>query len=402
MPINPPVGQTTEPIQNADIAFVQLPRATLQAPTRGALGYAILNGILWMLQVGRNAEKVVVTIDYGSYLGPHDGTSLFERALDFLIESNSPKLQVIFPVGNAFEQKASLRSNQIGTSKKPSVWQWWVPPENEQVTFTEIWLGDQNFISSIGEFSLTITAPNGDTVSLESGGEVKTFTKDLKPFAAAYLANDRRSVLLQVNASKGGDAVVTAPSGRWNFSVFAKAKNRSLINFWVYANRGGRSTNTAQRSYQSRLIPVSKDTTVDGYASIIGMGCSGKSVLVGGVKLGALRRYGADIFKQAQFESLLAADYSSAGPGRGGAKLDKGPDWSAVTEQSSSLQGILGKGVRSGSSFRLKGTSSAPPQVARLVAMKQKPVVNLVNSIVDRKALQFRVGSEIVALPITQ
>ena len=401
LPINPPVGQATDSIQNADIAFVQLPRATLQAPTRGALGYAILNGILWMLRVGKESKKIVVTIDYGSYLGPHDGTSLFERALDALIESHSPKLQVIFPVGNGFEQKASLRSHQVGSRKTPSAWQWWVPPENEQATFTEIWLGDQSFNSTIDEISLTITAPNGDVVTLGAGGKAKDFTKHTKVFASVCLSDDCRSVLLKVNASKADDPYVSAPSGRWTFSIFAMAKNGSPVNLWVYANRGGRSTNTAQRSYQSRLIALSKDAVVDGGSSIIGMGCSGMSVLVGGARLGALRRYGEDVFTQSNCEGLLAANYSSAGPGRGSARLNKGPDWSAITEESSSLQGILGRGVRGGSSFRLKGTSSGPPQVARLVALGQKPVVGLVGPVGGGgEAVKFRVGAGIVGLPV--
>ena len=400
LPINPPVDQLTEPIENADIAFVQLPRATLQAPTRGALGYAILNGILWMLQIGKDSKTVVVAIDYGSYLGPHDGSSLFERALDFLIESNAPKLQVIFPVGNGFEQKASLWSDRVGSSKKPSVWQWWVPPENEQATFTEIWLGDQNFGSTIREFSMTITAPNGDAVTLRKGGEVKTFTKLSKIFANAYLARDCRSVLLKVNDTKGDEPHTRAPSGRWTFSVFARAGDGNAVNLWAYANRGGRSTNTAQRSYQSRLIPLSKDTVVDGESSIIGMGCSDCSVLVGGVKLMALRRYGADIFKQANSENLLAANYSSAGPGRGGTRMNDGPDYSAVTEESSSLQGISGRGVKSGSSFRLKGTSSGPPQVARLVVMRQTPVISLGRAVGALNEPQFRVGAGVIGLPV--
>ncbi len=61
--------------------------------------------------------------------------------------------------------------------------------------------------------------------------------------------------------------------------------------------------------------------------------------------------------------------YSSAGPARHGPlPLRIGPDYVLPCDESYALQGIRAGSTRSGSVFRLKGTSTAAPQLARHVA----------------------------------
>jgi hypothetical protein len=66
------------------------------------------------------------------------------------------------------------------------------------------------------------------------------------------------------------------------------------------------------------------------------------------------------------------ATYSSEGPARGappGVPAPRpGPDWALPTDETPILTGVPGAGNRSGASFRMVGTSSAAPQLARLVA----------------------------------
>ena len=389
-------------IEETELAFVQLPKATIEGPTRGALGYHLLNGVLWLLSVGQSAQKIVVVIDYGSYLGPHDASSLFERALDYLIDLNKPKLQVAFATGNAFEQKAALRSHATGSTNNPTRWDWWVPPENEKTTFTEIWLGDDKAADAVTDFLLTVRSPTGQQLTLTRAGEIQSFTitnhARTDVVAAMCLSADRRSVLFQINATKGDGGESIAPSGRWSFSLSANTQSKTAIPLYVYANRGGRSINTPARAYQSRLIARSSDAFVDGSASLIGMGCSNLATVLGGAKQSALRRYGNSSVEQPNYVDLVAANYSSAGPSRGGVRFKQGPNISAVTDESSSLRGILGRGIRSGSSFRLVGTSSAPPQLARLVALRQTLQGSaLVSS--PPLALNTRLGDFILAYP---
>jgi hypothetical protein len=58
--------------------------------------------------------------------------------------------------------------------------------------------------------------------------------------------------------------------------------------------------------------------------------------------------------------------YSSAGPSRDYPTTQRrGPDYVLPCDESYALQGILAGGTRSGSVFRLIGTSTAAPQLAR-------------------------------------
>src|SRR4029079_18088890 len=66
--------------------------------------------------------------------------------------------------------------------------------------------------------------------------------------------------------------------------------------------------------------------------------------------------------------------YSSAGPARRGPlTLRVGPDFALPCDESYALQGIRAGGNRSGSVFRLIGTSAAAPQLARHVADPPPP-----------------------------
>jgi hypothetical protein len=70
--------------------------------------------------------------------------------------------------------------------------------------------------------------------------------------------------------------------------------------------------------------------------------------------------------------------YSSAGPARRGPLPHRrvGPDYVMPCDESYALQGILAGGTRSGSVFRLIGTSAAAPQLARWVVDALLPTPN--------------------------
>jgi hypothetical protein len=73
---------------------------------------------------------------------------------------------------------------------------------------------------------------------------------------------------------------------------------------------------------------------------------------------------GGDILANAR-----KAPYASAGPARGQVGLRRiGPDFAMFCDESYALQGVRAGGTRSGAVFRLIGTSTAAPQLARRIA----------------------------------
>jgi hypothetical protein len=77
--------------------------------------------------------------------------------------------------------------------------------------------------------------------------------------------------------------------------------------------------------------------------------------------------------------------YSSAGPARSGPlTLRVGPDFALPCDESYALGGIRAGGNRSGSVFRLTGTSVAAPQLARhVVKLAIPPATNVPTSPVE-------------------
>jgi hypothetical protein len=102
----------------SDIVFVQLPRSAIQAPSRGSQTLHLLNGLRYLVAcAGKKTKDIYAVIDYGSYLGPHDATSLFERAVDELVRQvkmKGKRLHVIFAVGNGRQERfhASFQSKK--------------------------------------------------------------------------------------------------------------------------------------------------------------------------------------------------------------------------------------------------------------------------------------------------
>jgi hypothetical protein len=394
-PYNPPTDDPQTKAYEADLAFVQLPRATYQAPTRGSLAYTIYNGVKWIEKVGCDAKNIVTVIDYGSYLGPHNGESLFERALDQVIGNSQQKMKVVFPSGNALEHRATAQIPKIGKEKKPSQWHWWIPPENEVATFQEIWF--DKFVPENTKISLKCTSPNGsDEIEVKPGDQKSIGTNNGK-YLSVWFCPKGTHILVRVAATRSDDKnYPIAPSGRWKFALSAEPEKTkpSVVGAWVYANRGGRSINALPRSRRSHLIPMDKSVIVDGRGSMIGMACSTSSTVLGGVNQSATRRYGSTLAPA--YENDFAAFYSGAGPGRGGVRKDRGPDGCAITEESSSLRGIASIGNYSGSTWRMQGTSTAPPQYARFLSNSQSDTVKVP---VFNGQVSLRLGEFIIPSP---
>ncbi|MDP3613088.1 MAG: hypothetical protein Q8R98_14620, partial [Rubrivivax sp.] len=71
---------------NANLVFVDLPLSTAMDSSGGSLAAHVLDGVRYILSVAKPGHPTVVNISYGAQAGPHDGSSLIERALDELLE----------------------------------------------------------------------------------------------------------------------------------------------------------------------------------------------------------------------------------------------------------------------------------------------------------------------------
>ena len=91
-------------------------------------------------------------VSYGPQAGAHNGSSLLERAIDDLIDSQKyvDELFVVVPIGNSFQSRAHA---QLELTQGGGEIAWHVPPDSETPGFLEIWIPlRQIFATSIGSY----------------------------------------------------------------------------------------------------------------------------------------------------------------------------------------------------------------------------------------------------------
>ena len=128
------------------IVFVQLPLRTVADTTGGSIGFHVLDALHYIharatdLAKARSGTaappRVVVNLSYGSAAGPHDGTSLVERALVSFLQAHD-KVSLLVAAGNSnrdpihleFSMPASLhRYIEIA-----------IGPDHDLESYLEIW-----------------------------------------------------------------------------------------------------------------------------------------------------------------------------------------------------------------------------------------------------------------------
>jgi len=373
---------------DADLIFVQLPRAIPLAPGLGSIDRAVLDGLRYIADCAPDDAEIAVVIDYGTDMGPHDGSSWFERALDALTEDlrarRHVQLNVFYAAGNAHDARrhaviwgepapsATAPIQPTATGQPAATLPWWLPMGNAAPVAMELW-----FAESAPPCRLSLQPPGGGApLEIDLSQDWLGAPPRLLPAQCVVVSQRRRGavagtwqrqVLIEVAPTQGPDAAGSAPAapaGVWRITLMPQAGQR-VQPVHAYTCWGGQNPGVPQRAQATRFIappdgvPQTGPVEVTGSGSILGSGC-GSSNLVW--MAGGYERWGKH----------LRSRYSSGGGVRGGKRAAPlgvpphlGADWLAPTEQSSALPGLLMLGTRSASRSRGRGTSFAAPQAAR-------------------------------------
>ena len=352
-----PYGQPVhDPASDADIVFVQLPRDVLQAPSGVAIHRCVLDALRYIDDgaAANGFDRVVVSIGYGSYLGPHDGSSLFERALDeFLARAKRP-FQCVLAAGNGFDAQvhgaASLSAHQ------QAEFDWHMPTGNETPVHAEVWIEADDADRAVWGLSvcadaLTLTEP-----------ACRVWPDALEPALVVVRqpARDGQcAVTVRVAPTLRDDGRrAIAPAGDYRLTLGSAAGASVAADFDVYVAWGGENLGFPVRSVQTRLVAIGTGAaTVTGAGTLTGSGCGlSPRLFVAGGFVPGLGAAGTP----------LKASYSAAGPARRGGR--PGPSLLAQSEEDAREFGLPGLGTRSQAPGHLSGTSAAAPQVARQLA----------------------------------
>lgn len=378
-------GPVKWPEHVSGLAMVQLPTSTVLDTSGGSLAMRVLDGLRYILwqeshDAGDGApdRSIVANVSYGVHAGPHDGTSMFERALAEML-ADHPRLHVVLPVGNAARAGCHARRTLAaaggpGDSDRLALQ---VLPDNPHDTFVELWLPQG------AEVAVRIRPPGSDDTFEILEGEAKVHYESERKapeiprtihFGAVYapaVAQGTRGTmvlvaigatrrvhkaahlgLLGLNQQPRRD-VLGAP-GLWELTIQNLKPAAVAVDAWV--ERDDAPPDVPGGSRQA-FFP-------DSCCEPVALGNATPEDTLNGIA--TLQHERLHVVGAMRADGPLSA-YSAAGRGRAPASRE-GPDIVATADWSGAMPGVRTMGFVRGASARINGTSAACAVYARALA----------------------------------
>ena len=370
-----------------DIAFVQLPPTALDDPSGRWLDHYALDGIQAIRFYARKmfqspAPQVVINLSYGPQTGPHDGSSIFEKAVAQIVRqarSESWKLDVVVPSGNSHLSRAHAEF-ELGHNLNPLTW--CVSPDSQVPSYLEIW--PPRWVS-LAELEVTLTSPTGDVTAAVHMSAVPSADGTATVTAMPFCGKRGQYLILMVIAPTEHPQESTLPRvplavpGRWQVRVTVRLNQAASGIAHAYLARLDPNMGRKLRGHSGYLYSPQYDPDrylrPDPHLSLSPPATAVEVMARGsmsGIATGKRVRIAAGYVssKPPYTDVRKPSAYSSGGPTRAPARctffgcLPKGPDYAYPTDESPVLYGRLAGGNRSGTVTRLVGTSFAAPMYA--------------------------------------
>jgi subtilisin family serine protease len=358
-----------QPPSSTDVIAVHLPKRVVDDTSGGAFNVQALDGIRYIIERAGATKNAVVNLSYGTMAGPHDGTSILERAIDELVDRRAGQLAVVLPAGNAYEARGHA-CVRLTPHKPRATLKWVVPPECRAPSFLEVWLPT---VAASLDVGITVTDPAGRSITALAAPSVVADAPHWADatFGVVYLprvANGEIGTMILIALAPTGSmhgGRTLARHGVWSVVLESRATGPiDPIHAWI--ERDDTLHGRPPRGRQSRFVDehyrmpgCDPAEPGDDPASLVQRGGSfntfatGKHTIVVGGYAGRphSRRY---------------APGTGAGPMRGGTRC--GPDVNALAEESRVSHGVRVAANGAADTVRANGTSVAAPQVTRIVA----------------------------------
>jgi hypothetical protein len=341
-----PVNGESDAASRANLVFVQLPYQTATDSSGGSLGAYLLDALRYILRISDENAPLVVTVSYGSTAGPHDGTSLIERAMDELLLQRPLNTAIVLSAGNS--RCAGLHVKRRARGEASAMFRLAIAPGDTTDTFVEFWYPKP----TRGVLQFRARLPGGEWSQwLEPDSSVELHDNVTHETVAALInqssvPNGQRSMALlamRPTEAPDGDTGSLAKPGIWEVEARlngAQETDSVDIDAWVERDDPRPFSNHKQTSFVG-LEPSDAENTLSSIAT------GRHTVVVGGFR-------GSD---------GVAVDYSSTGPRH----KKQWPMTHAVCERDSIDQGLRAAAVRSGETWLMNGTSVAAPVMARQI-----------------------------------
>jgi hypothetical protein len=354
---------------SAEVVFVQFSEDNLRDATGVWLPYYVIQGIQYVLSFAKPnvTERVLINLSYGPTTGPHDGMGLLEEELTALVadyngSGGKPNLEIFLAAGNSYLTEGHVVFHRHHNQPDHVEWIWRLPPDNTVLCFCEVWMKTAH----ASGVTVTLTSPSGILYTT--------------PSTATSLAGVDGPILWDIDdtmwrlevKSTIASAGLVAEHGAWRISV-AGVPDHHQADVHAYVARSDPNMGVRTGAKLSYFVDPAWERTRSASASCTRVNGefdkAGSLIHRLGTLSGIATAYDADVHVAGGYVILdgRKSPYSSAGPARPNSPR-LGPDYVLPCDESYALQGIRAGGTRSGSVFRLIGTSTAAPQLARHLA----------------------------------
>ncbi|MBP6902767.1 MAG: hypothetical protein KBC73_21930 [Burkholderiaceae bacterium] len=376
-------GDTGPPRPGADrvtelpLIAVQLPLAVLDDTSGDSLAMQVLDGVRYIVARTRAATapgqrwRSTIVVSLGGVAGPHDGSSLVECALDWLIDHHNhghpERVRIVVAAGNAAGQCLHVRQELLATAaRRPLIVA--AAAGHTRDSFVEFWIPGP----ALDALRVQVQPPLGPALPEPLRiGQVAWLGRgpvadDARLGAQAALIAVPRSaqglngtlLLLALAPTAAPPGAVPAPradAGQWRLDFrlqgplsAALQQARPLhVRGWVERDD---DVTDLRRPQHTRFVdaypPGHAQAQVSDEDTLSTLAHAARVVVAGGHQLMSQRR--------TRRSSLAPADRAGRMP-------------SAPVDRSPSLPGVPVAGFHGGQRRTLGGTSAAAPQIARLL-----------------------------------
>jgi Subtilase family len=346
----------------AELLFVQLPSAAVCDSSGGWLSVYVLDGLRYVVDRTDASDRVVVNLSLAAQAGPHDGSSLLERAIDHLLTSERPRnLQIVVAAGNGYNEGGhaciELPAGGSQTLK------WSVAEGDATDSFLEVWVPYSAQGQPPVDVRISVRAPGGAALfspALRPGQVAAYGSSPERPCALALYATQAisgsgRSLFLvslaPTRAAQGYSQA--APVGEWEVKLHNAGEAEATVHAWIERDGERRELWTGLGQpwvgkQSSFTAPNAEQRSTMG-----SLACGAKTVVVGAV--------------DRSNPLIQASPFSASGPALPPSQRP-GPDLSAPGSDSRRSGGgiVAAQGLGAATTSR-SGTSMAAPIVARQV-----------------------------------
>ena len=362
---DPVTGQRADDAAGkADLVFVELPAWTAADSSGGSLSAAVLDAVRYILARADKDRPVVINLSYGSFAGPHDGSSLLEQALDELIAGQGGRLAIVLGAGNSRLADCHVRRQVrpgLNTLLKVEAM-----PGDPTDTFVELWYRPDAgvamearvrtpgglwsaWLGLEGETMSTLAEPreHGTARSPGDGPDpvvAALIHRPARPAPAAepslpQAPGSKALLLLAVAATEArlGEGQPTAPAGTWEIELRKQKGDALVVDGWVERDDPPPGA-TATQAHFHNVDRLDAEETLSSIAS------GRLTVVASGLRL---------------------HDGSRPAYASTGTRASTIPLVRAACEESEWQPDLRSIAVRSGESHRMNGTSVAAPVLAR-------------------------------------